>query len=125
MKARLGIRLGDILLMIMLLLLAVGLFVIPLLQARAATAEIVIMETGQVRTVSLADDATYEVSAREVHLTVCVRDGEIFVSESDCRDGVCRNTPPISRGGQSIVCAPAGIMVRITGEEVLVDGVSR
>ncbi len=124
MRLQGGLRIGDVCLIAVLLVTAVLLLLLPFLSARGAVAEIVIVDGGEVRSVSLEKNARYEVVSRGVHLTVCVEDGRIFVSESDCRDAVCRNTPPISRAGQSIVCAPAGVVVRISGEEVLVDGVS-
>ena len=124
MKHRFGLRIGDVLLMLFLLLLAVFLFFLPFMAQQAQNAEIVIAQTGEIRTVSLNTDATYEISSRGINLTVQVKDGTIFVAGADCRDGICRATLPISRAGQSIVCAPAGVVVRITGEEALVDGVS-
>ncbi len=124
MKHRAVLTVGDIILMSSLLLSSVLLFLSPLLSERAASAQIVMAETGEVRVISLSKDAEYEVTSRGVNLTICVAEGEVFVAHSDCRDNICQNTPPISRGGQSIVCAPAGVVVRVVGEEVLVDGVS-
>ncbi len=106
------------------LLLALGLFLRPFWNGRADFAEIVLSETRETETVRLDRDAAYTVTSRGMTLTVCVANGAISVSSSDCRDGICTATPPISRPGQSIVCAPAGIVIRITGEGAIVDGVS-
>ncbi len=124
MKLGIKLKAGDYLLMAAIFVLALLLFVLPLLSPKAAWGEIVLAQTGQVRQVSLAADSTYEVCSNGITLTVEVKDGEIFIAHSDCRDGICKNTPPISRAGQSIVCAPAGVVVRITGEEAVVDGVA-
>ncbi len=124
MKKRFGLKPGDLLLMGVLVLLALFLFLLPFLRGSGAYAQILLAETGEKRTVSLRQDGSYEISARGVQLTVQVADGAIFVARSSCRDGICRSTPAISRGGQSIVCAPAGVVVRISGEEAVVDGVS-
>ncbi len=121
---QLGIKLGDVILMVLLLVTAICLLLLPRLKETAATAEIVMAETGQVKTVSLNIDADYEILSRGISLLISVRDGEISVAHADCPDGICTNTPPISRPGQSIVCAPAGVVVRITGEGAIVDGVS-
>ncbi len=118
------LKLGDILLMAAILLVALLLFFLPFLAEEGASAQIVIAETGEVRTVSLDTDASYQIDSRGVSLTVQVENGKISVAQSDCRDGICRNTPAISRPGQSIVCAPAGVVIRISGEEAAVDGVS-
>ncbi len=124
MKHRFGLKTGDLLLMVFLLLTALFLFFLPFLAHDGVSAQILIAETGQTRTVPLYTDGAYEVTGRGIHLTVQVKDGAVFVAHSDCRDGICRNTPPISRAGQSIVCAPAGVVVRILGEGAIVDGVS-
>ncbi len=121
---KLWLKIGDILLMSGILLAAALLFVLPFLSKQADYAEIVIAETGQVREISLNKNASHEISSRGITLTVCVENGKVFVSESDCRDLICRNTPAISRAGQSIVCAPAGVVVRVIGEEAVVDGVA-
>ncbi len=124
MKHRFGIQIGDGILMGFLLLVALLLFALPFFAGQGTRAEIVVAETGRVKSVPLDTDASYEIVTRGLRLTVQVTDGVVWVSQSDCRDGICRNTPPISRPGQSIVCAPAGVVVRISGEGAVVDGVS-
>ncbi|MDE6401086.1 MAG: NusG domain II-containing protein [Clostridiales bacterium] len=53
------------------------------------------------------------------HLTVHIENGRVWVSDADCADRVCERTGVISRGGQSIVCLPHGVVVRIGGESDL------
>lgn len=65
------------------------------------------------------------VSGREGHsLVVTIADGRARVTESDCPDHVCEQTGWLSRGGQSAVCVPAGIAVRVVGGNDAVDGVT-
>ncbi len=124
MKQRFGLKIGDIILMTVVLLSAVLLFLSPLLFNESQYAEIVIVEEDKIISVNLNKDDIYPIESRGVKLTVCVAAGEIFVKKSNCRDGICKNTPPISRVGQSIVCAKAGVVVRIVGEGAVVDGIS-
>ena len=124
MKETFGIKTGDILLMALILVVAIAVFLLPFFAEEASTAEIVIAETGEVITISLSKDQDYSVTARGVSLTITVENGTVFVYHADCRDGICHRTPPISRPGQTIVCAPAGVVIRITGKEAVVDGVS-
>lgn len=67
---------------------------------------------------------TVELNSRGVSLTVVIDNGTAYVAEADCRDGVCRSMGRISREGQSIVCAPAGVVVRIVGGEPYADGIA-
>ncbi len=124
MKHGFELRIGDIVLLLFLALQALFLFLLPFLAREGSSAQIVIAQTGEIRTVPLHTDGSYTVTARNVHLTVQVKNGKVSVSEADCRDGICRNTPQISRAGQSIVCAPAGVVVRIVGEGADIDAVS-
>ncbi len=124
MQHRFGLKIGDILLMVVISLAAIGMFLLPFGADEAVSAEIVIAETGEVRSVPLNMDRDYEIVVKDIKLTVRVQDAAVFVAQSTCRDGICHNTPPISRAGQSIVCAPAGVVVRITGKGAVVDGVS-
>ena len=57
-------------------------------------------------------------------LQVEIKDGGVRVSHSTCPDKVCVNGGTLSRGGQSAVCVPAGITLRVIGGNDGVDGVT-
>lgn len=48
---------------------------------------------------------------------VTVRDGEVFVTEADCRDQICVEHKKIRKTGETIVCLPHKLVVTITGDE--------
>lgn len=61
-------------------------------------------------------DAPRTYSYNGVTLTVAEEDGNgLRVSSSDCPTQDCVRTGTISRGGQSIVCLPARIIIQLTG----------
>ncbi len=124
MKRRLCLKAGDIMLMSAILLLAVFLFISPLFFSPAEYAEIYTAENGKTQIVRLNAPASYKITSRGVELKVRVENAKVFVENSSCRDGICENTPAISRAGQTIICAPAGVVVRIIGKEAHVDGIS-
>ncbi len=117
-------KIGDFILAGAIFLASAILLVRPFLAENASFAELVLAETGEVVEISLTEDSERTVISRGVTLTVTVSGGALYVSSSDCRDGICRSTPQISRAGQSIVCAPAGVVLRVVGGEAYVDGVS-
>ncbi len=121
----LKIKVGDVLLISFIFILSVFLLILPFFSNKSKSAEIVNAETGEKLIVSLEENSEYEITSQGMTLTVCVNNGEIFVLKSSCRDGICSNTPPISRSGQTIVCAPAGVVIRVLGKEAYVDGVSK
>ena len=61
----------------------------------------------------LGADMTAEISAGEYKLTVVISGGEIYVSDSDCPDGTCMSMGRISRGGETIICLPARVMITV------------
>ena len=125
MKERIGLRFGDVVLMISLAVAAVLLLFLPRLHdPKSVVAEILQVRTGEVQQVILTKDVEFVICSEGITLTVTVSSGRISVSHADCHDQICVNTPAISRVGQSIVCAPAGVVVRMVGEGEDADAVS-
>lgn len=47
--------------------------------------------------------------------TLKIENGEASITEAVCRNQLCVRHAPVSRAGESIVCLPSGITVRVTG----------
>lgn len=64
--------------------------------------------------------AEYSLSEnREIYLdyaTVIVEDGTVRVENSDCRDKTCEKFGKISNAGESIICIPNRLRIRISGK---------
>lgn len=50
------------------------------------------------------------------HELLVVENGRIRFEEADCPDKICVNTGWIARPGQVAVCVPAGVVVKIIGD---------
>lgn len=61
------------------------------------------LDTNQIR--KIKSDAGYNV--------VVIKNNECFVSDADCRDGICVKHKAINKVGQSIVCLPHKLIVEI------------
>ena len=107
-------RVGD-LAAILLVLLLVGALLWAFFAAERGAAAQISVEGETVAVLPLSKDATYPIASRGHHLTVHIENGAAFVSDADCPDRVCQNTGKISAKGASIVCAVAGVSIRITG----------
>lgn len=55
------------------------------------------------------------VQANGYTLKIILTDKEVWVEESDCPTQDCVHTGHISRSGQSIVCLPARVTIRLVG----------
>ena len=88
----------------------------------------VIEQNGQeVRRVALSSIPQPEtlVLDGEISVTVLLEPGQVSIVHSDCPDQICVNTGVLTRPGQSAVCLPARVAVRIVGEtQSGVDGMT-
>lgn len=98
---------------LVILLLAAALFLLTALP-HGQTA-VVRIDGEKTHTLPLNQEQTLTVNAHGHTLTIQVRQGAVGVRESDCPDGICRNTPPITRQGQSIVCLPMACSITVEG----------
>ena len=115
------IRRWDVLLLCVLL--AVGALLLLLPKGDGAAAEI--LSDGQtVGVYPLDRDRIIPVSGEYGENTVCIRGGEVFVTGASCPGGDCMAHAPISKAGESIVCLPNRLIVRITGEASGPDAVT-
>ena len=113
-KKRTGFRIGDLAAILLVALLTVGL-VIALFAAEKGRAVEISVDGAVVATLSLEKDTVYPVEAGGHRLTVHIENGEVFVTDASCPDKVCENTGRVSAKGTSIVCAAAGVSVRVLG----------
>lgn len=61
----------------------------------------------------------------EISVTVLLEPGQVSIIHSDCPDQICVNTGVLTQPGQSAVCLPARVSVRIVGKsESGVDGMT-
>lgn len=60
------------------------------------------------------EEYSFRVDCGDGYNIVTVGGGEIWVSEADCSNQTCVNAGKISGGGQTIICAPHKLVIRIT-----------
>lgn len=58
-------------------------------------------------------------------ITCFINDGKIQVISSNCPDKICIEDGAIKLSGQTIVCLPNQIVIKIIGEDSELDGVLR
>ena len=66
----------------------------------------------------LDKDATYEIEGYDGGMNLLViENGEAYIKEASCPDGLCIHMGRISTAGQSVVCLPNRVVVSIDGGE--------
>lgn len=66
------------------------------------------------QTYPLDKDTT--IRLKDGKIVVKIENGKVQVVNSDCENGICTHHLPISEVGESIVCIPNSLVVKITGE---------
>lgn len=56
-------------------------------------------------------------------LNCVIKDGTIQVLQSNCPDKICIDEGSIGQAGQTVVCLPNKVVIRIIGDDNTIDGV--
>lgn len=106
-----------IILLFLLLLLSILLSIFLLRPGESARFAEVLSGGRVVKTVNLAIDQTFTVTAPNGGSnTITVRDGKIAVTEATCPDHYCMDRGYCSSGAQ-VVCLPNRLVIRFTGKQ--------
>ncbi len=62
-----------------------------------------------------------EVKDGDQYNIVYIKDGAVWVHDSNCRSRVCVNHKKISRVGETIICIPHKLVLEIKGEDKDID----
>jgi hypothetical protein len=65
---------------------------------------------------SLSENAEIEIESNGYHYILETKDGKARIATTDCPSGFCKKSGDISRGGESIICAPGKLVVIVSGE---------
>lgn len=109
------LKMGDITVIAVIIMLTVGLYIYGgTLSKNGQTAMIVC--DGKESFYSLSEEREIPINSNGVSLTVVIEDGYAYVKETDCPSKSCMNMGKIRKNGQTVVCVPARVYVKIVGE---------
>ena len=104
---------NDIILAIVLLLTAVaGLLLCKAFQSEGDFA-VVLIDGKESTRFSLSNDTEYVITTDHGTNTLIIKDGMADITLADCPDGICTDHAPISKSGETIVCLPHGVVIKI------------
>ena len=106
---------ADIILICILLVLALSVFLVVELTRREGAYVVVSIDGGEVCRYSLSEDGEFTLNGGTN--TFVILGGKAYISEADCPDGLCVSQGKISRTGQTVVCLPNRVMLRIVGAD--------
>ncbi len=73
---------------------------------------------------ALSEDRTVRIEGEGGYNLLVIEGGEVYLSEADCPTQLCMKTGKIRYAGQSIVCLPHKLAVRIKGGASGLDAVT-
>ncbi len=112
---------NDIILMISLILISLSTFLIYFLSAEDGTYAVVYSNGEAVGKYPLSEDTEAVISTEYGENMLVIKDGCADITDADCPDGVCVRSRRISRTGETIICLPHRVTVKIEGGEADVD----
>ena len=121
------IKKADIVLLCVLLVSAGLSAVLTAIRFTAPAGEAVITLDGkEYASCSLEQDREIEITGDGFFNVVVIENGSVRMKSSDCGNQVCVHHKPISRSGESIICLPHKVVVKIRGgKEADVDVIAQ
>ena len=115
---------GDIVLIVCCLLAALVCCGLWLLLRQKGGAVIVEQNGQETARYALSEDRTVRIEGQGGYNLLVIENGEAWLSEADCPNLLCVKTGKIRYAGQSIVCLPHKLAVRIVGGASALDAVT-
>ena len=106
----------DLLLVVLALVAAAGIWLFYSAGADHGKGAEITVDGEREAFLPLDEDGSIRIETEDGYNVVTVKDGEVFVTEADCRDQICVDHKKVSKTGETIVCLPHKLVVEITGE---------
>lgn len=109
---------NDIILIGILCVIALSIYIIVnLCVYKQGTIVKIYFDSNLIKTVRLEEDMEYEIKENNHINIIKIKNGKVFMKEADCPDKLCEKQGAISRNGESIICLPNKIVIKIISNE--------
>lgn len=108
----------DIIIIALALLAALALYLVANLTANDAVTTVVATVDGrEVLRRPLVMNSDYEIPGKEgARNVIRVENGQVYMLEANCRDGLCIQQGRMKNTAKRIVCLPNGVVISLEGE---------
>ena len=113
---------ADFLIIIIALIIAGVFFLITLTGKKGETVEVVI-DGKVVSEYTLDSEIETKIETENGWNILKIHSGKVSITEADCDNQICVRHAQISKSGESIICLPHRLMIRITGQESETDAI--
>ncbi|MBQ0041582.1 MAG: NusG domain II-containing protein [Clostridiales bacterium] len=110
------IRKADIILLIVLIIVGLA-STAYVAMSRTGGDTVIIEQNGKMYAkYSLFEDRSVTIEGKHSTNIVTIKGGQVWMEESTCKNQVCVRHSKISAGGESIICLPNRVVVRVEGK---------
>lgn len=111
-------RRNDILLVIGIALIAAVIALIYFSSRKEGSYAVIIKDGTETARYSLSEEQTIPISNGDTVTNVLViKDGRAYISEAICPDQICVEHSAVSKVGETIVCLPQKLVIKITASD--------
>ncbi len=110
--SRKAVTVLDIIVLAVVIFSATAIFTISLLSEQGSKVRVTVNEN-KVFECSLSDTREETIETDLGYNVITVKNGNVYVSSADCRDGICERKGKINKVGESIVCLPHRLIVEV------------
>lgn len=104
---------NDIILVLAVVLLAAAGFLIFLFTGSAGDRVAVLIDGEETASYPLSEELETVIRTGENTNTLVISEGKASVREATCPDGICADHRPISKEGETIVCLPHKVVIKV------------
>lgn len=118
MKIKSQLRKGDLCVIAGILFLAVGIFLIILLPSSEKKNCVVLQDNAIIREIDLSAQRSETITVSgEYENIIEIKGGKVRILSSTCPNHTCVSSGWISKSGQSIVCVPNHLLIKIVSHQ--------
>lgn len=109
---------ADLILLFAVILFALAAFVLTLCAGQTGKTLVVYRGGDEIARYPLDADISFRLDAPDGgYNLVCIENGGVDMKEASCPDKICVHHRKISKSGQTIICLPNKIILKIVGGE--------
>ena len=110
------IRKADIILALVLIIIGTGVSFM-LSRSNVTGSQVVVQVDGKIYgTYSISENRSIPIRQGKKTNTVLIKDGKVSMSEASCHNQVCVKHKSIHTTGESIICLPNKVIIKIQGK---------
>ncbi len=105
---------NDIILAVVMIFVAAAGFLLYKGTQKAGSYVVVVQDGEELQRFSLNEEMEYRIEQEDEHYNLlCIKGGKAYMQSADCPDQICVNHRPISNVGETIVCLPNEVVIKV------------